>query len=63
MVSEISDKITGLENVEMEMLNNLRHTVNEHNKLLEMSKKGDLDVNMILQSQNKFNSQKKGKWR
>ena len=45
------------------MLNKLRFTVNEHNKLLEMSKKGDLDVNLILQSQNKFSSQKKGKWR
>jgi len=45
MVAGIGDNITNLENVEMEMLSHLRHTVNEHNKLLEMSKNGDIDLN------------------
>ena len=59
----VSDKITELENVEMEMLSNLRNTVNEHQKLLDMAKGGALDINSILASQAKFNAPKGGKWR
>ena len=47
----------------MDMLHKLRNTVNEHNKLIEMAKNGDLDMNAIFKSQNKFNQKKKGKWR
>ena len=59
----VSDKITELENVEMEMLSNLRNTVNEHQKLLEMAKGGKLDLNSIMASQQRFNGPKNGKWR
>ena len=34
----------------MDMLHHLRNTVNEHNKLIEMAKSGDLDMNEIMQS-------------
>ena len=47
----MGDRITELESVEMEMLQNLKNTVNEHNKLLSMAKSGNLDVNSIMQSQ------------
>ena len=59
----INDKITELEQVEVEMLQNLRYTVNEHNKLLEMQKSGNFDFNQILNSRLKFNAKQPGKWK
>jgi len=46
----MGNRISELENVEMEMLGNLKNTVNEHNKLLNMAKSGALDLNSITQS-------------
>ena len=62
-LNEMSDRITNLESVEMEMLSNLKNTVNEHNKLLAMAKSGNLDVNSIMQSQQKFNPSKEKHWK
>ena len=47
----------------MEMLSNLKNTVNEHNKLLSLAKSGNLDMSSIMQSQQKFNMPKESKWK
>jgi len=45
------------------MLQNLRTTVNEHNKLLEMQKSGSLSFESILNSQQRFQLNKPKKWK
>ena len=44
----MGNRISDLENVEMEMLTNLKNTVNEHNKLMGMAKSGDLNMQSII---------------
>ena len=42
-IEDATQRIKDLENREMEMLQNLRGTVNEHAKLLTLAKNGNLD--------------------
>ena len=48
----------------MQMLEELRTTVNEHNKLLEMSENGELNMNDIILSRQRIRLENKiAKWR
>ena len=49
-LDKVGTRINELENVEMEMLSNLKNTVNEHNRLLQMAQSGNLDFDSILKS-------------
>jgi len=44
----MGNRINELESKEMEMLSNLKNTVNEHNKLLGMAKSGALNMENIV---------------
>ena len=45
------------------MLNNLKNTVTEHNKLLGMAKDGSLDMNSVQASQQRFNPNRPQTWK
>lgn len=59
----VSTRINELESVEMEMLTNLKHTVNEHNKLLGLAKSGNIDLQSINVSTKNYNAGRSSVWK
>ena len=62
-LGHMGNRIQELEGVEMEMLTNLKNTVNEHNKLLNLAKSGALDMNGIVQSKQQYAAKRSGLWK
>ena len=54
-LEEVNRSIQSLEKTEAGMLGDLQRSINEHNRLLSMSKTGDLDSMRIRESKQRLN--------
>ena len=51
----VNGRIESLEQAESNMLENLQRSINEHNRLLNMSKTGTLDAASVQESKQRLN--------
>ena len=51
----VNRRIESLEQAETNMLDNLQRSINEHNKLLNLSKAGNLDTMSVVESKQRLN--------
>ena len=54
-LGDINHRIEGLEQAESNMLENLQRSINEHNRLLSISKTGQLDMQSLKESKQRLN--------